>query len=177
MEVFNQREDTWRRRLEREAERRRTLERQLKVAQETAADTRLNATLLTRRNIRMVPGKAHQRSHSHGGQQSLYGNQLFPQLGTAPSTAADGVVTSPVAGGGMFIVEERGPDFAEGGSEYTVSEEHFYDAIDAQIDKMHREWQKHCIRLAVIMSMCVCVCVVICPTQLHIVSQNSFFLT
>ncbi|KAL5963924.1 Ceramide transfer protein [Taenia solium] len=139
VEVFNQREDTWRRRLERETERRRALERQMKTAQEAVAATRLNATLLTRRNIRMVPGKAHQRSHSHGGQQGPYGNQLFPQLGTAPSSAADAVVTSSVANGGMFIVEERGPDFAEGGSEYTVCEEHFYDAIDAQIDKMHQD--------------------------------------
>ncbi|CDS37933.1 collagen type iv alpha 3 binding protein [Echinococcus multilocularis] len=135
MEVFNQREETWRRRLERETERRRTLERQLKIAQEAAAATRLNATLLTRRGIRMVPGKAHQRSHSHGG-------QLFPHLCMAPPTAitaAGAVSTSPVAGGKMFIVEEGGPDFAEGGSEYNVCEEHFYDAIDAQIDKMHQD--------------------------------------
>ena len=162
MEIFNQREDTWRRRLDRETERRRTVERQLKTAQEAVAATRLNASLLGRR-VRMGPGKAHQRSHSHGGQQNLFGNQqLFPPSATNPSLppVAAGASGAPVSAattpgaantGKMFIVEECGPDFAEGGSEYSVSEEHFYDAIDAQLDKMHRKFCL-CVRAVAICS-------------------------
>ena len=146
VEIFHQREETFRRRLERETERRRTAERQVKTAQEAAAASRLNASLMGRCKARMGPGKAHQRSYSHGGQQNL-----FPQLATASSPPGDanGVPASPkatttplpaTATGKMFIVEECGPDFAEGGTEYNVTEEHFYDAIDAQLDKMHRKF-------------------------------------
>ncbi|KAM3177243.1 hypothetical protein ACTXT7_004950 [Hymenolepis weldensis] len=138
VEIFNHREDKWQRRYDREVEKRRNLERQLKLTQETLAASRTNPTL---RGIRLGPGKAHQRSHSHGGQQSLYGNQLFPHLG-APvlggNTASCGVPGTSTGVAKLFIVEEGGPDFAEGGSEYTVNEERFYDAVDAQLDKLHQ---------------------------------------
>ncbi|VUZ43895.1 unnamed protein product [Hymenolepis diminuta] len=139
VEIFNHREDKWQRRYDREVEKRRNLERQLKLTQETLAASRTNPA---RRGIRLGPGKAHQRSHSHGGQQSLYGNQLFPHLG-APvlggNTASCGVPDTSTGVAKLFIVEEGGPDFAEGGSEYTVNEERFYDAVDAQLDKLHQD--------------------------------------
>lgn len=140
VELFNQREDTWQRRLDREVEKRRGIERQLRLTQDALAASRTNTALVTRREIRLGPGKAHQRSHSHGG-QSLFGNQLFPQLG-APVLNGNGASCGVPDVATMYIVEEDGPDFAEGGSEYTVNEEKFYDAIDAQLDKLHRKSYK-----------------------------------
>lgn len=139
-------------------EKRRNLERQLKLTQETLAASRTNPA---RREIRLGPGKAHQRSHSHGGQQSLYGNQLFPHL-EAPvlggNTASCGVPDTSTGVAKLFIVEEGGPDFAEGGSEYTVNEERFYDAVDAQLDKLHRKFVKKMKKVPIfsVLSLRVC---------------------
>ncbi|VDN97796.1 unnamed protein product [Rodentolepis nana] len=139
IEIFNHREDTWQRRYDREVEKRRNLERQLRLTQEALTATRSNPA---NRGIRLGPGKAHQRSHSHGGQQVLFGNQLFPHVGApaqGSNTASCGVPSTSAGITKMFIVEEGGPDFAEGGSGYTVNEERFYDAIDAQLDKLHQD--------------------------------------
>lgn len=138
------REDYWRRRLERESERRRTTERQLKGLQEVLASVRGGGVVVGGAprpglGIRMGPGKAHQRSHSHGGQQPL----LFPQLheggGLLPPCADHPVLQQRKRQMSVIVDEAGGPDCAEGGPDYNISEEHFYDAIDAQIDKIHRE--------------------------------------
>lgn len=120
VEILAGREEYWRRRMDREVEKRRLhFEKHMPT-------TPVPGLFIS--GARFGPGKAHQRSHSHGGQVLFNSHsptqvmQHPPLLGLPPHNK------HPI----------DGPDFQDGPN-FCISEEHFYDAIDAQIDKIHSE--------------------------------------
>uniref|UniRef100_A0A0X3P0E3 Collagen type IV alpha-3-binding protein n=1 Tax=Schistocephalus solidus TaxID=70667 RepID=A0A0X3P0E3_SCHSO len=135
-EAAQQREDYWRRRLERESERRRKAEDMVTGLLQDSATAgshfrpfRANhiptqaASILPA--VRMGPGKAHQRSHSHGG-----------AIGTLPTN--NGMAVSTVTSNDVKMMLITEPGYQEG-PDFNMAEEQFYDAIDAQLEKMRQD--------------------------------------
>ncbi|KAL7057072.1 hypothetical protein AAHC03_019309 [Spirometra sp. Aus1] len=135
-ETAQQREEYWRRRLERESERRRKAEEVLACLRQDTATAAAHLRPLRASYVaapansilpamRMGPGKAHQRSHSHGGAIGMLSTTPGAAVNTAASNAAK-----------LMLVTE--PGYKEG-PDFNIAEEQFYDAIDAQLDKMRQD--------------------------------------
>lgn len=147
IEVMQQHEEQWRRRLEREVEKRRRMEEtQRAMAQEMA---QLRQLLGLRAVVQTSTGAT--RAGHHARLQSC-GQIDLRRL----QSAADFYAERRSQGGpdNRALFNLVGPDFQEGPNSQ-IREEEFFDAIDAESDKIERESTRELCARCFVCVLCV----------------------
>lgn len=149
IELMSQHEDRWRKRLEREFERRRRLEETQRAMAQELIQLRhmigmnaINSSLLSTRSSsnQAAPGSprrlGHARLHSCGV-IDFRPNQNLPNV--PPSSMIPPDFHSPkLKPSNRTLFNLVGPDFEEGPNS-VIREEEFYDAIDAESDRIEQD--------------------------------------